>query len=166
MILLYCDICWQDNDLNPLNVPWIRGCLLYIFVCVFVESHSCPLSLFPLKAMSSYLYIVKYEFPLVIQAFLKTDNISGWVNLSVMGRGGPETKYCAVFKPKYIFPHEINVICFRQISGHKDRKRDREICKCGHVTPNDLFDYIVRPSLVSIAFLFLFMLNIVLLLQC
>ncbi|XP_056590289.1 sodium-coupled neutral amino acid transporter 3a isoform X2 [Triplophysa dalaica] len=28
-------------------------------------------------AMSSYLYIVKYEFPLVIQAFLKTDNITG-----------------------------------------------------------------------------------------
>uniref|UniRef100_A0A8C1R3C4 Solute carrier family 38 member 3a n=1 Tax=Cyprinus carpio TaxID=7962 RepID=A0A8C1R3C4_CYPCA len=28
-------------------------------------------------AMSSYLYIVKYEFPLVIQAFLKVDNPSG-----------------------------------------------------------------------------------------
>ncbi|XP_057217656.1 sodium-coupled neutral amino acid transporter 3a isoform X1 [Triplophysa rosa] len=28
-------------------------------------------------AMSSYLYIVKYEFPLVIQAFLNTDNITG-----------------------------------------------------------------------------------------
>ncbi|XP_051957583.1 sodium-coupled neutral amino acid transporter 3-like isoform X2 [Xyrauchen texanus] len=28
-------------------------------------------------AMSSYLYIVKYEFPLVIQAFLRTDNPSG-----------------------------------------------------------------------------------------
>ncbi|XP_066526894.1 sodium-coupled neutral amino acid transporter 3a isoform X1 [Hoplias malabaricus] len=28
-------------------------------------------------AMSSYLYIVKYEFPLVIQAFLKADKISG-----------------------------------------------------------------------------------------
>ncbi|KAA0707555.1 Sodium-coupled neutral amino acid transporter 3 N-system amino acid transporter 1 [Triplophysa tibetana] len=28
-------------------------------------------------AMSSYLYIVKYEFPLVIQAFLQTDNITG-----------------------------------------------------------------------------------------
>lgn len=69
-----------------------------------------------------------------------------------MGQGGPETKYCAVFKPKYIFPHEMNVICFRQISGHKDRKRHKEICICGHVTPNDLFDYIVRPPLVSIAF--------------
>lgn len=29
-------------------------------------------------AMSSYLYIVKYEFPLVIQAFLKVDNPAGW----------------------------------------------------------------------------------------
>ncbi|XP_026163348.1 sodium-coupled neutral amino acid transporter 3-like [Mastacembelus armatus] len=28
-------------------------------------------------AMSSYLYIVKYEFPLVIQAFLKVDNLAG-----------------------------------------------------------------------------------------
>nr|XP_055039859.1 sodium-coupled neutral amino acid transporter 3a isoform X1 [Misgurnus anguillicaudatus]XP_055039861.1 sodium-coupled neutral amino acid transporter 3a isoform X1 [Misgurnus anguillicaudatus] len=28
-------------------------------------------------AMSSYLYIVKYEFPLVIQAFLKVDSMSG-----------------------------------------------------------------------------------------
>uniref|UniRef100_A0A674ND90 Solute carrier family 38 member 3a n=1 Tax=Takifugu rubripes TaxID=31033 RepID=A0A674ND90_TAKRU len=28
-------------------------------------------------AMSSYLYIVKYEFPLVIQAFLKVDNPAG-----------------------------------------------------------------------------------------
>lgn len=43
--------------------------------------------------MSSYLYIVKYEFPLVIQAFLKDSNISGWVNLSVleMGQDGPDT---------------------------------------------------------------------------
>lgn len=28
-------------------------------------------------AMSSYLYIVKYEFPLVIQAFLRVDKPAG-----------------------------------------------------------------------------------------
>lgn len=33
----------------------------------------------PSTAMSSYLYIVKYEFPLVIQAFLKVDKFAGWV---------------------------------------------------------------------------------------
>lgn len=33
--------------------------------------------------MSSYLYIVKYEFPLVIQAFLGIDKPSGWVTYSM-----------------------------------------------------------------------------------
>lgn len=42
---------------------------------VYFNLNEC-LCLLP-AAMSSYLYIVKYEFPLVIQAFLKVDNPAG-----------------------------------------------------------------------------------------
>lgn len=42
----------------------------------FHNQHDVCLSVCP-TAMSSYLYIVKSEFPLVIQAFLKVDNPAG-----------------------------------------------------------------------------------------
>uniref|UniRef100_A0A671RGA1 Sodium-coupled neutral amino acid transporter 3-like n=1 Tax=Sinocyclocheilus anshuiensis TaxID=1608454 RepID=A0A671RGA1_9TELE len=57
--------------------------LLFLFLVVYCICEcvcmnlTAVLSLSPLIAMSSYLYIVKYEFPLVIQAFLKVDNPSG-----------------------------------------------------------------------------------------
>lgn len=45
--------------------PLCRSVLTYYCLCLLST------------AMSSYLYIVKYEFPLVIQAFLKVDKPAG-----------------------------------------------------------------------------------------
>lgn len=41
-----------------------------------MEPRSDQLSVLSVAAMSSYLYIVKSELPLVIQAFLKTESNS------------------------------------------------------------------------------------------
>lgn len=53
-------------------------------------------------AMSSYLYIVKYEFPLVIVAFLKVDNPAGW---------GRNTRH-----KHAVYPLETRVTCAGQIN--------------------------------------------------
>lgn len=66
---------------------------MYFLVCVFMcegcftfsspcfSSNSLRCTYLQFTAMSSYLFIVKYEFPLVLQAFLEVDKPAGWVQL-------------------------------------------------------------------------------------
>lgn len=50
-------------------------CMYTVYVCDPITKSYVSLCV-PPTAMSCYLYIVKYEFPLVIQAFLGVDNPS------------------------------------------------------------------------------------------
>lgn len=52
---------------------------LLLSICSVLATHFHMFSVLSLSAMSSYLYIVKSELPLVIQAFLKADPSSEWV---------------------------------------------------------------------------------------
>lgn len=54
---------------------WSVAQNIKVFFKVFQASQKCSnCSCFFLTAMSSYLYIVKYELPIVIQAFTGTNN--------------------------------------------------------------------------------------------
>lgn len=53
--------------------------VLWFDMCLHVHHYLLMWLYLPSAAMSSYLYIVKYEFPLVIQAFLMVDNPAEWV---------------------------------------------------------------------------------------
>lgn len=71
---------------NAHSVSWFVAWDWYVSVCECLHCYSVNKSLcnsvclyLLSTAMSSYLYIVKYEFPLVIQAFLKVDKPAGWV---------------------------------------------------------------------------------------